>query len=137
MFEGCFRKLSYGDKRAQADFFSKDQKVLWWFFILPFCFLSCEIEEKLLALNRFASKEGVIFEGIEQEVLKRKSKRESYQEEAMNHWFNKEVIEKSNAFRLTKHQNKEQDRSLLVVLLMLYLAYEQDSFLEKYSTQFG
>lgn len=128
--ENCLAEIKEHKQISSA----KIKKCFDYSLFSPFAFCPAEIEKKLLALNRFASKEGVIFEGIEQEVLERKSKRESYLEEAMNHWLNKEVIEKSNAFRLTKHQNKEQDRSLLVVLLMLYLAYEQDSFLEKYST---
>ncbi len=102
----------------------------------PFVFCPVGIEEKLFALKSFATKEGMIFNGIEQEVLMRKSKRETFQEEAMDHWFNKEVIERLNDFRLTKHQNKEQERSLLVTLLLLYLAHERNFSIEKYSTYY-
>ncbi len=101
---------------------------------IPFTFCPAELEEKLLALNHFASEGGVIFEGIEQEVLERKRARENYRAETMNHWYKKEVIEQSNVFRLTKHQIKEQDRSLIVILLLLYNAHEIDFTIVEYST---
>ena len=101
---------------------------------ISFTFCPEGLEEKLIDLNRFASKEGVIFFGKEQEVLERKETREKYRKEVKSHWYNENVIKKLNAFRLTKHQIKEQDRSLLVILLLLYNTFERDFTIDEYST---
>jgi len=100
----------------------------------PFVFCPTGVEQKLLSLSRLAINEGVIFKGREEKVLARKKGRESCREEAMNHWFDKEIIEISNNYRLTKHQKKEQERSLFMILLLLFLAHERDLSVEKYST---
>ncbi|MGC9778325.1 MAG: hypothetical protein HZR80_03695 [Candidatus Heimdallarchaeota archaeon] len=100
----------------------------------PFVFCPAGIEKALIKISHFAHKEGVLFRGREEEVLSLKIARESFRREAMKKWLVKDLIFGVKEFRITKHQQKEQDRSLLVLMLMFYLTYERNFSVEKYST---
>jgi len=131
-FERCLSELKESKrislKKIKECFDSTNYK--------PLVFYPIEIEEKLQALNRFANKKGLIFNGIEELVLNRKREREEFREEIMNHWFSNKTFENTNFYRLTKHQNKEQNRSLLIILLLLFLSNERNYDFGQYSTSY-
>lgn len=60
--------------------------------------------------------------------------RETFREIAMKKWLIKELLAKNH--RVTKHQQREQDRSLVILSLLLSLAQHQDFGFEWHSTSF-
>lgn len=100
----------------------------------PFVFCPAGNEKVLTKISHFAHKEGVLFRGREEELLSLKTARESFRRKAMKKWLEKDTIFGVKEFRITKHQQKEQARSLLVILLMFYLTHERNFSVEKYTT---
>ena len=92
------------------------------------------MKQQLLTLHKFAGKERELFSGREEEVLENKRCREIFRRIAMKKWLIKDPITGSNVLRVTKHQQREQDRSLVVLLLMLFYAHKRDFFFKRFST---
>jgi DNA-binding Lrp family transcriptional regulator len=93
-------------------------------------------EQQLLAIHKFAGKECDLFSRREEEILENKRCRETFRKIAMKKWLIKEPISGSKVLRVTKHQQREQDRSLVVLLLMLFNAHQRDFFFERFSTSY-
>jgi len=101
----------------------------------PFVFCPADCEEELTILHNSTKKFSFLFEEREDQVLAARENRESFREEGMKKWLISNGKKGKAKIKLTKHQLKEQERSLLVVLLMLQLSYYLNGFFGYYSTK--
>lgn len=102
------------------------------YFPLAFCPDGCE--EELTIINNFTKKYSCFFEGREKQVLAAKKKRQFFRIKAKKKWLISNGKRGKEKLQLTKHQAKEHERSLLVVLVMLQLGFHMNGFFGYYST---
>ncbi len=100
----------------------------------PMIYCPAGMEQRLLAIHKFAGREHELFSGREEEVLKNRVNQESFRKIAMTKWLLHDPISKSKNLRLTHHQQREQDRSIIVLLLMLFYAHQREFSFTWYST---
>ncbi len=100
----------------------------------PFVICPSGIERDLTLVNKFASEYADLYAGSEERVLAARKTRSVFRGFAMQKWRtwnNKRGREK---LQLTKFQKKEQDRSLIIVLVLLSYALQMELYFAKYST---
>lgn len=129
-FENCFAEIRK-NKKISAKKINNCFKDAGF---TPFVFCPTGVEKTLIKISHFAQKKGDLFRGREEEVLNIKAAQESFRRKAMEMCLEKDIILGIKEFKITKHQKKEQARSLLVLLLMFYLTHERNFSSEKYST---
>ena len=100
----------------------------------PFVICPSGIERDLSLVNKFASEYADLYAGSEERVLAARKTRSVFRGFAMQKWRtwnNKRGREK---LQLTKFLKKEQDRSLIIVLVLLSYALQMELYFAKYST---
>ena len=100
----------------------------------PFVFCPAGCEEELTIINNSTKKYSFFFDGREEHVLAARESREAFREKGRKKWLVSNGKKGKAKLKLTKHQMKEQERSLLLVLLMLQLGYQMNGFYGHYST---
>jgi len=94
------------------------------FSLFTFCPANCVKE--LLLVNNFAAKFAAFYRGSEERVFAEKRLRFISREYAMQQWRTSIESEGSQKVWLSHHQQKEQERSLLVALVFLYYGLQNE-----------
>ncbi|MCE7744109.1 MAG: hypothetical protein GPJ52_03120 [Candidatus Heimdallarchaeota archaeon] len=100
----------------------------------PFVYCPVECKEDLKKIYDFTAKNASFFEGREERVLAAREKRSDFRAEAMKKWLASNGERGKKKLKLTKHQAKEQERSLLIVLMLINYGIQMNGFFGFYST---
>lgn len=100
----------------------------------PFVYCPVEFKEDLKKIYDFTAKNASFFEGREEQVLAAREKRDCFRADAMKKWLASNGERGEKKLKLTKHQAKEQERSLLIVLILLNFGMQMNGFFGFYST---
>ncbi|MBN1330509.1 MAG: hypothetical protein JXA54_13625 [Candidatus Heimdallarchaeota archaeon] len=97
-----------------------------------FCPEGCVIE--LALVNKFTKKFANFYEGAERQVFEEEDQRNNTREKLLKKWCVFEKPMRGSQIKLTKHQQKEQERSLFAVLFLLYQGLQNNLFFGYYRT---
>lgn len=100
----------------------------------PFVYCPVECKEDLKKIYDFTAKNASFFEGREEQVLAAREKRDCFRVDAMRKWLASNGERGEMKLKLTKHQAKEQERSLLIVLILMSFGIQMNGFFGFYST---
>ncbi|MBN1329113.1 MAG: hypothetical protein JXA54_06530 [Candidatus Heimdallarchaeota archaeon] len=100
----------------------------------PFIFCSEECVIELALVNKFTKKFATYYDGIEQLIMRNKANRESSRVKLLEKWCVCDKSKNDLNISLTKHQQNEQERSLLVALFLLYQGLQNNLFFGNYPT---
>ena len=100
----------------------------------PFIFCPSGIEQDLALVSKFASNYSKLYKDREEEILNNRKIRETFRLKAMQKWLTWDKIFGQNDLRISKYQKREQDRSLVIILLLFYYANQMELYFAKYST---
>ncbi|MBN1329168.1 MAG: hypothetical protein JXA54_06815 [Candidatus Heimdallarchaeota archaeon] len=118
--ENCYekeKKQKKLSKREIQQIFSEAQ-------FYPMVYCPVGKEQQLETLVKLAHDGQIYFEGCEAKILEKKKYQEKFTEKAMSLLLLIEPITKE--YRITKHHRKEQDRSILIITLMLSIVHQVD-----------
>ena len=100
----------------------------------PFVFCPAGLEEELDLIHNFTKKHASFFEGREEKVLVAREKRDCFRTKAKKKWLTSNGKRGEEKLQLSKHQMKEQERSLIIALLLMYLGLQMNVFFGYYTT---
>ncbi len=127
----CFDKCADG-KELSSKIISQSLKIVGF---IPFVYCPVGCEEELDIINKFAVKYSSFFEEREEQVLEAREKRTVFRIVAKKKWWQSNGERGKKKLQLTKYQAREQERSLLVALVLLYLDFQMHGLDNYYSTR--
>jgi len=101
----------------------------------PFVYCPIECREELKISYDFATDNSFFFEGREEQVLAARKERNVNRALAKKKWRTTSGRRGKERIRLTKHQLKEQERSLIIALILMASGLQMDGYFGYYSTK--
>ena len=128
--ENCYEQSNMGKKYTAPEIIQLFRDSNFW----PFVFCPEKFVKELMLVNKFTTKFSDFHVGVENLVLKNTALRDSTREQLMAKWLQSNKKRGEEKISLTAYQKVKQERSLLVILLLLYRGLQNDLLFSYYPT---